>query len=249
MDTAAFDTIAPNYDNTRGGEPRGERFADHIARYFPPQKSILELGVGTGLVGGALRRLGFPIVGIDISQGMLQRARPRVAHLVYGNIGQLPFEAGVFSGAYAIWVMHMVSDLSATLAGIKRVLCPGGHFLTASVVHKPSPDPVSQLTRQMQVTLLGQRSATDVPSQLEALAAQAGFDFEGLSEVRQSVYPTPNSVAGQIAAREYSYLQQVTDEQWRDVVEPTIAALKSFPNPDKPVERQIVHELTILRSV
>lgn len=67
--------------------------AQHVS---DPQQTILDVGVGTGLVGVELAKLGFSkIVGIDISPGMLVKAAEKGVYgsLVCGSIGSGPFRS------------------------------------------------------------------------------------------------------------------------------------------------------------
>ncbi|MBV8305279.1 MAG: hypothetical protein JOZ04_13795 [Acidimicrobiia bacterium] len=50
----SFDRIADRYDETRGGERRGQLVAAEIDPYLGPGARILEIGVGTGIVATAL---------------------------------------------------------------------------------------------------------------------------------------------------------------------------------------------------
>src|ERR1700683_1981702 len=60
---AEFDQLAEHYDETRGGETRGEEYAADIHAYLPSGDGpILEIGVGTGVVALGLRRLGRTVV-------------------------------------------------------------------------------------------------------------------------------------------------------------------------------------------
>jgi hypothetical protein len=54
-----FDDLARHYDETRGGEGRGDEYAAEIDALIPAGKEpILEIGVGTGVVVLGLRRRG-----------------------------------------------------------------------------------------------------------------------------------------------------------------------------------------------
>ncbi len=54
-----FDEIAPIYDETRGGEKRGDEYAADIDGLLPQDSgTVLEIGVGTGVVALGLRKRG-----------------------------------------------------------------------------------------------------------------------------------------------------------------------------------------------
>ena len=52
-----------------------------IKRYAPDAKHILELGCGTGAHAEYLARMGYHVRGIDMSEGMIERAQRRLAKL------------------------------------------------------------------------------------------------------------------------------------------------------------------------
>lgn len=57
------------------------RVEDAMLRHVEPAARVLELGCGTGLVGRALRKQGYSrIDGLDLSDGMLERARQTGAY-------------------------------------------------------------------------------------------------------------------------------------------------------------------------
>ena len=58
-----------------------------IKRHAPAAKHILELGCGTGTHAEHLARMGYHVCGIDMSEGMIERAQRRLAKLP-GDIAQ-----------------------------------------------------------------------------------------------------------------------------------------------------------------
>lgn len=73
----AFDRVADEYDETRGGAERGRLTAKDLAPWLAPG-SVLDVGVGTGVVATGLRDLGREVMGVDLATGMLSRARQRL---------------------------------------------------------------------------------------------------------------------------------------------------------------------------
>jgi phosphatidylethanolamine/phosphatidyl-N-methylethanolamine N-methyltransferase len=97
---------------------------------------ILEVGVGTGLSLPDYRA-DIRIVGIDLSEPMLRRARERVtecnlAHvemLAVMDAAHLAFADGAFDAVVAQFVITAVPDPEATLAEFARVVRPGGEII------------------------------------------------------------------------------------------------------------------------
>ena len=74
-----------------------------LARHLPRGATpLLDAGCGTGLIGGWLAITGYPHVeGLDLSEGMLQRAAATRAYKALHRLSlgeTLPFEEGHFAG-------------------------------------------------------------------------------------------------------------------------------------------------------
>lgn len=100
---------------------------------------MLEVGVGTGLsLPQYASRL--TLVGVDISEPMLAKARERVARLKLGNVEalavmdaeHLDFGDGSFDAVVAQYVVTAVPDPEAALTEFARVLRPGGEIILTS---------------------------------------------------------------------------------------------------------------------
>jgi ubiquinone/menaquinone biosynthesis C-methylase UbiE len=104
-------------------------------------RRILDAGCGSGPLSAALRDRGAIVTGIDISAGMLQRARRRLgdgAHLQQADLkSPLPFPSDAFDDVIASLVLHYLEDWTAPLAELRRVLTPDGRLI-ASVNHPHS---------------------------------------------------------------------------------------------------------------
>jgi len=130
-----WDEYAPFYDweNARTLGRRDIPFWRRVA--LGAQGPVLELGCGTGRISAPLIEAGVPLVGIDRSAEMLERARGKVANsrgLVRGDIRRLPFNRRTFDTVIAPYgVLQSLladRDLSATLDSVARVLRRGGTF-------------------------------------------------------------------------------------------------------------------------
>jgi SAM-dependent methyltransferase len=148
--TAGWDEYAAFYDweNAQTMARRDVPFWRRVAG--AAEGPVLELGCGTGRVTVPLARAGVPLVGIDLSSPMLQRARARLrrarlalrAPLVRGDIRQLPFAPGTFAlvaAPYGI-LQSLVSDrdLTATLKAVAAALRPGGRLVMELVADLPA---------------------------------------------------------------------------------------------------------------
>jgi SAM-dependent methyltransferase len=112
-----------------------------LARRLAPGGPILELGCGTGRVLAPLARDGHLVVGVDLAQTMLVRARARVealgrvartrVRLVRADMRELALALRfplVICPFNAFQHMYARRDVEAALARVREHLAPGGHF-------------------------------------------------------------------------------------------------------------------------
>jgi demethylmenaquinone methyltransferase/2-methoxy-6-polyprenyl-1,4-benzoquinol methylase len=134
-----FEDLPSRYDRLTGvlslgqnGRWRGE-LVRHIVRFKP--RRILDVATGTAGVAIALARATeAEIVGVDISEPMLERGRKRVydagldqrIRLEHARAEQLPFPAESFDAVSFTYLLRYVADPVATLAELARVLRPAG---------------------------------------------------------------------------------------------------------------------------
>ncbi len=136
-----WDEYAPFYDweNARTVARRDVGFWQRLA--IAQSDPVLELGCGTGRITAPVVRAGARVVGIDLSEPMLARARRRLARarlahralLVRGDIRSLPFRSrrgfSLVMAPYGILQsLTRERDLVRTLESVHRVLRRGGVF-------------------------------------------------------------------------------------------------------------------------
>nr|WP_272952583.1 class I SAM-dependent methyltransferase [Kribbella amoyensis] len=125
---------AAKYDETRGGPDRARAAALAVHELLGSTGGrVLELAVGTGIVGAELVALGNLVHGVDLSPAMLRRARIRLpGHVAAADAAQLPFADRRCDAVVAVWLLHLLADSDAVLAEVARVLRPGGVFVTTA---------------------------------------------------------------------------------------------------------------------
>ncbi len=131
---ATYDELAEHYDQHLE-EECGYRSPAHVAKHVAAlggQGVWLDLGAGTGLLGEALARRQVPVqlVGLDVSEAMLQQVRCTlyVACHRCDVLSTIPGRER-FDGALASGLMEYVVDVPALMRRVARRLRPEGHFV------------------------------------------------------------------------------------------------------------------------
>jgi predicted TPR repeat methyltransferase len=118
-----------------------ELLAEAVARVTAPPRSewtVVDLGCGTGLCGPLMRPYARTLIGVDLSSGMLDKARARG---IYDDLRRQDVAAGLaaFDGtldlAVSADVFVYLGDLAPVFAAAARALRSGGWFAFTTEVH------------------------------------------------------------------------------------------------------------------
>ena len=122
---ARYDEHVPWYEEFRPALNADE--LDVLERFLGPGRGrCLDLGCGTGVAIPELIRLGWSVVGVDVSEEMLSRARELGVELHRASADALPFADAGFDAVVSLWTHTDVDDFPAVLREAARVLRPGG---------------------------------------------------------------------------------------------------------------------------
>ncbi|WP_425077728.1 bifunctional demethylmenaquinone methyltransferase/2-methoxy-6-polyprenyl-1,4-benzoquinol methylase UbiE [Psychroserpens sp. S379A] len=140
--TQMFDNISKDYDGLNRVISFGidikwrNKVVDIVAKTKP--KTILDIATGTGdLAINLTRTQADKIVGLDISDGMLEVGRKKISaknlddkiSMVIGDSENLPFEDNAFDAITVAFGVRNFETLEKGLAEIYRVLKPHGVFV------------------------------------------------------------------------------------------------------------------------
>jgi len=217
---AMFDRIAPRYDLLNrvmtAGLDRQWREAAAAAADVAAGETAIDVCTGTGDLAFALQRrvtVSGHVVGADFAENMLERAREKAAdrgepvEFVEADALALPFADNAFDGATVAFGIRNVSDLSAGIAEMARVVRPGGRVVILEITTPRHLRRFYRLWFDRAVPLLGTLVGRDgaaygylpesvkrFPEPPELAAAMAGA---GLRDVRWQLF------AGGIIALHY----------------------------------------------
>lgn len=126
-----YDNFSESYEHGRGvGYHRMlDDLEVQITKPYAQGARVLELGCGTGLILERIAEVAKEAVGIDLSEGMAQRAKDRGLDVHIGSVCDLPFDDDRFDLTYSFKVLAHVPDIDAAVREAARVTRPGGHLL------------------------------------------------------------------------------------------------------------------------
>ncbi len=119
------------------------RFWDEQAKVTQEAGAVLELAAGSGRIAIALARKGHRVTGLELSEGMLERARARTSHLpetvqeslrwVSGDMSAFDLSGerfGLIFVAYnSFWLLPTAAAQAACLACARQHMAAGGRFI------------------------------------------------------------------------------------------------------------------------
>jgi ubiquinone/menaquinone biosynthesis C-methylase UbiE len=239
----SFDRIADRYDETRGGVRRGELLAAEIDPFLGAARQVLEVGIGTGIVAAAFRGLGRIVVGVDLSAEMLIRAHDRLgSRVARADAHALPLPAASVDAAYLVWVLHLVADPATVLAECERVLRPGARL--AIVAGHPRTEDAEDMTGYNNALNTLRKGRRDTADAIREWASASGLTSVAYRELVETHLSAPSEYAEVLEKRTFSFIWDLDDRTWNDVVQPVIDGLRALPEPAR--RRQVTFRRDLL---
>ena len=126
-----YDRFSGSYERERhrGYHRLVDELELELVRRYGTGRDILEAGCGTGLLLAEAARVGRSAIGLDLSRGMLARARARGLRVVQGSLTQIPLPDASVDVVYSMKVLAHVPPIRQAVAELARVTRPGGHLL------------------------------------------------------------------------------------------------------------------------
>jgi phosphatidylethanolamine/phosphatidyl-N-methylethanolamine N-methyltransferase len=168
--TGVYEKMASVYDWVFGPTLHAGRLQAMQRMAIAANDRILEVGVGTGINLGLYPK-DCHVTGIDLSEGMLEKAHDRVAGKTMANVRllqmdatRLTFDDDSFDIVYAPYLISVVPDPVAVACEMRRVCRPGGRIVILN--HFRSSNPVMSWGERMISPLtihIGFKSDLDLP--------------------------------------------------------------------------------------
>lgn len=153
-----YDSLSRWYDLLTTWSERSVRMAGLRMLDAQRGEAILEIGFGTGQavldlaksVGDAGK-----VFGVDLSWGMVARARSKVASagqstraaLTHGDANKLPYKAEIFDAIFMSFTLELFNDeeIKAVLSECRRVLKKGGRSCVIALLRKDHANIITRI--------------------------------------------------------------------------------------------------------
>jgi len=128
---AYYDDFSQGYERERhhGYHALLDELELGVVLPFAKGREVLEVGCGTGLILSRLSQVARRAEGVDLSPGMLDRARARGLSVREASATELPYPDGSFDTVCSFKVLAHVPDIARALGEMTRVCRPGGHVV------------------------------------------------------------------------------------------------------------------------
>ncbi|MER5939432.1 class I SAM-dependent methyltransferase [Streptomyces sp. NPDC001928] len=180
---AAFDAIGDRYDEAFPHKEGQLAAAEWLIGSLPAGARVMDLGCGTGLpTARQLARAGFEVVGVDLSDRMIELARGHVPGAVFhqADIADLrpagSLDLGRFDAVTAFFSLLMLprAEIPLALRTVRHLLVPGGLFALSMVEADVDDFAIPFIGRTIRVSgYLG--------DELREVVDKAGFEIVGES--------------------------------------------------------------------
>ena len=121
---------------SRAEEEEKTAYCSVLKKFFNGNRlKVLDVGTGTGFVALMLAEMGHDTIGLDLTEGMLERARQKArgnGHRVSFQLGDaenLPFDDASFDAIVCRYLLWTLPDPWRALGEWYRVIKPGGSIL------------------------------------------------------------------------------------------------------------------------
>lgn len=127
-----YDAFSERYEAHRGENSlQGyhdlvDELESQFVERFARSGDVLEVGCGTGLVLARIREHARSVHGLDLSPGMLEKAREKGLDVVEGSATDLPFDDASFDVTCSFKVLAHIPAIDKALSEMARVTRPGG---------------------------------------------------------------------------------------------------------------------------
>jgi ubiquinone/menaquinone biosynthesis C-methylase UbiE len=139
-----FESVAGDWERIRRSYFDDRVTSLAIEKLLPRNLTLADIGCGTGSLTFELARFADKVIGVDLSQEMLRRARAGAIERTLenvefrqGDVLKLPLDAHSVDAAFCVMVLHFLPDPERAVSGLCRIVRPGGSVILVDLIeHK-----------------------------------------------------------------------------------------------------------------
>ncbi|HWP23323.1 MAG TPA: metalloregulator ArsR/SmtB family transcription factor [Candidatus Binatia bacterium] len=177
-----FESVAGDWERIRKSYFDDRVASLAIEKLLPGDLGVADIGCGTGSLTVELARFARKVIGVDLSQEMLRRARAVVAErglrnveLRRGDALDLPVASRSVDAAFCVMVLHFLEDPARAIRELCRITRPGGSVIVVDLVEHQQV----WMREQMAHRWLGFERAAIEKWFFDAGAASVDYDLTG----------------------------------------------------------------------
>src|SRR5262245_53119924 len=136
-----FESVAGDWERIRKSYFDDRVTSLAIEKLLPRNLTVADIGCGTGSLTVELARFARKVIGVDLSQEMLRRARAVARERELENIEfrqsdalKLPLKSDSVDAAFCVMVLHFLEDPQRVVAELCRITRPGGAVILVDLV-------------------------------------------------------------------------------------------------------------------
>jgi SAM-dependent methyltransferase len=136
-----FESVAGDWERIRKSYFDDRVTSMAIEKLLPRNLILADVGCGTGSLTVELARFAEKVIGVDLSEEMLRRARIvakerqlRNVEFRRGDALKLPLEGRSVDAAFCVMVLHFLSDPQQAIAELCRITRGGGSVIVVDLV-------------------------------------------------------------------------------------------------------------------
>jgi ubiquinone/menaquinone biosynthesis C-methylase UbiE/DNA-binding transcriptional ArsR family regulator len=150
-----FESLAGDWERIRKSYFDDRVTSLAIEKLLPRELTLADIGCGTGSLTFELARFARKVIGVDLSPEMLRRGRAvakerdvRNVEFRQGDALELPVNSSSVDAAFCVMVLHFLPDPERTIAGLCRIVRPGGSVVLVDLVEHKQEWMREQMTHQ-----------------------------------------------------------------------------------------------------
>lgn len=136
-----FESVAGDWERIRKSYFDVRVTSLAIEKLLPPDLTVADIGCGTGSLTVELARFARRVIGVDLSEEMLRRARAVAGERALRNVEfrrgdalDLPLASHSVDAAFCVMVLHFLPEPERAVAGLCRIARSGGSVILVDLV-------------------------------------------------------------------------------------------------------------------